>query len=168
MWAAVKGLILCVGYTVNWIVYVQLQFFPKLVEKFPSQRYLSITFCYPQHLLVYSQCIRHIPIKGRKGHWSKPISTVELFVVIRLKGYRRSLSARNRCGNRTEAARFEELNDSVAERERERERESIGSSPYGTVADLGSISGKCVQKRSIEGALSLAMRDRASENRMYN
>ena len=53
-------------------------------------------------------------------------------------------------------------------RERERERESIGSSPYGTVADLGSISGKCVQKRSIEGALSLTMRDRASENRMYN
>lgn len=90
------------------------------MEKFPSQRYLSITFCYPQHLLVYSQCIRHIPIKGRKGHWSKPISTVELFVVIRLKGYRRSLSARNRCGNRTEAARFEELNDSIAEREREK------------------------------------------------
>lgn len=114
-------------------------------------------------------------IKERKG--SQTISTEQLFVVIRLKGYRRNLSARNRCSNRTEAARFEELNDSVAarfqrERKREAERESIGSrgsSPYRTVAaDLGSISGKCVQKRSIEGALSLAMRDRASENRMYN
>lgn len=115
-------------------------------------------------------------IKDRKGHWSQPISTEQLFVVIRLKGYRRNLSARNRCSNRTEAARFEELNDSVAarfqrERKGEAERESIGSrgsSPYRTVADLGSVSGKCVQKRSIEGALSLAMRDRASENRMYN